>query len=994
MAAKMILVGGLMLASGCVSFQPREIVRFEAEACTGPAEAWQENKFSHEKWNLWSTDVKANEKWSGGVVLQSPVVKEDRATGEEGAPVLHTVIEGLRNGTYDVCMNSTRAIGVSRDGETWFRSHGGVLFDDPIKIKDGRFELWFDDRYANQGGTGSCYVDYLDFRPALKRSSSVKVGSRTPSPEDYPPVQGWAKERREELLDRGVIALMTPRGAYVSWRLLKNDPPDVGFDVYRRVGDGPVKKLNRAPITATTDVIDRTAPRAGPGVVYTVLPAGVEAPALGASATLSALGAEASSAAYLSIKLNDERTRFQKVAFADLNGDGKLDYVIKHPNGNVDPWVSYWKRSDDTYKIEAYLHDGTYLWTRDLGWSIERGIWYSPYVVADLNGDGKAEIAIKTGRGDPREEDGKVRSGPEWLSIWNGMTGKRIARTLWPAREAFLGISHDYNYYSRNQLAVAYLDGKTPCVIALRGTYNIMMADAYQLKGRRLDSLWSYSNDRLAREYWGQGEHFTHAVDVDGDGRDEVMLGSVMLDDTGCPLWTTGLGHNDAAYVSDVLPDRPGLEVFYIIERRQSKHGMCLADARTGEIIWGHDKPTTHVHGAGMCADIDPLHPGMEGWGADSANHKIAGGPWLWAANGELLACADPTLPRTFSVETVFWDADLQKECLFSKSPSDFRGGPVDGVIAGSVVMVADILGDWREEIITSTPGELRIYSTTLPAMDRRVCLLQDPVYRADVRMDSMGYRKLPSLSYCPAAESPNVNLTLLPKTDDKRRRCRVVVSAPLNTALQGTLALSTGSTTFAVDLKPGELTSFEADVHGELPEKVPLTFLDATLSTAEGQLRTRVPVSIPKPPPGTYKSSLPRVEAEAFSGQGGGNVKVRADKANVSGRAFSHWDAAGHWLEWTLDLAEAGRYELVFRYCTPGKAIREVAIDGKGLGQLTLPGTGGFGDTKGDWLEQPFNTFPEAKVLRLQAGKHILRVTNVNDTAMNLDFIGFRKMP
>lgn len=981
-----VLMSALGILAGCVSTPPvREILRYEAEDYTTPKEAWQINTFSEDHWNLWSTDKNADKKWSGGVVLQSPAVKEDRKSGEEGAPVLHTVIEGVPKGIYDIYINSTRSIGVSLDGKTWSSSTGGVLFDDPVRIRNGRFELWVDDRFANVGGTGPCYYDYLELRPATG-FRPAKYGERVPSPADFAPVEGWASHRVEEVLDRGVVAQKIPGGAYVGWRLLKTDPQDVAFDVFRRIGNGQPEKLNAGPVSQTTDFVDSTLPDGDEAVTYMVCPMGTT-DTRGAEACLSSLGSEPSLAAYQSIKLKEDTTRFQKIAFADLNGDGALDYVIKHPHGNVDPCASYWVPSPETCKLEAYLNDGTWLWTRDLGWSIERGIWYSPYVVADLNGDGKAEIAVKTGEGDPRDEDGRVCTGREWLSIWDGMTGKQITKTPWPSREGFLGLSSDYNYYCRNQLAVAYLDGKTPCVIALRGTYNLMKVDAYQLKGKRLKSLWSYSNEGLAREYWGQGEHFTHAVDVDGDGRDEVMLGNVMLDDTGCPLWTTGLGHDDAGYVTDVLPNRPGLEIYYIIETRQPRNGMCVVDARTGEIIWGYDKPTRHVHSAGMCADIDPLHPGMEGWGADSEEHKISAGPWLWSADGQILAFEDPTLPKRFDISTAFWDADLQKECLFG-SPCDFRGGPVDGKFEGSVAMVADIAGDWREEVITSVPGELRIYTTTIPAMDRRVCLMQDPIYRADVRMDSMGYRKLPSLSYCPSGTSPNINFTVL--SGDKKGACRVVVSAPVDRAVKGEVTLAAGEyaitpATFSVDLAPGELKVVETALDpAAFTAVTKAVTIEAALATADGRITTRVPAFIPRPPLRKYTTTLPRVEAEEFSGEGGGKVKVRTDKTNVSGKAISHWDSKDHWLEWTLEIPASGASELVFRYSTPAAVTRDTTLDGQSMAPVQFPATGGFGDHDKDWREY-------AVKVSLSPGKHVLRLANADGQGLNLDFIGYR---
>ncbi len=167
---------------------------------------------------------------------------------------------------------------------------------------------------------------------------------------------------------------------------------------------------------------------------------------------------------HLSIKLNGDHT-FQKCGIADLNGDGAYDYVLKQPNVNIDPYGKYWKPSPETYKVEAYLADGSFLCRHDLGWSIERGIWYSPMVVFDLDGDGRAEVCLKAGEGDPRDADGRVQSGPEYLLILDGMTGKEKARTAWLKRADFPG----YNYASRNQMCVAYLDGKTPCLIVERG---------------------------------------------------------------------------------------------------------------------------------------------------------------------------------------------------------------------------------------------------------------------------------------------------------------------------------------------------------------------------------------------------------------------------------------------------------------------------------------------------------------------------------------------
>jgi len=699
-----------------------EPLRYEAEDWTGPKDAWRENKYSESRWNLWSTDKDAHRKWSEGIVLQSPRVTQERATPQEGAPPLHTRVTGIPKGKYDVEIKIGRTLAVSTDGKSWRPFRGGLLFEEHA-IEDGVLEFWIDDRYVHAGNPGSGYLDYITLHPCREIVRK-------------PEVVGWAKTRVEERLDRGLVALATDRGVYVGWRLLRDDPESIVFNVYRRQGDGEPMRLNGNPVCRTTDFVDPNPPR-GERATY-----GVRAVVDGhesAGGSVSLADAD-DRRPYRSIRLNGDHT-FQKCAVADLNGDARYDFVIKQPNSNIDPWHKYWEPSPDTYKLEAYTHDGTFLWRRDLGWAIERGIWYSPYVVHDLDGDGAAEVAVKVGEGDPRDDDGKVRRGSEWLAVWDGRTGEELARAPWPDREGFGEGDRGYNYASRNQLAIAYLDGKTPCVIALRGTYTVMKADAYELKQGELRQLWTYNSSELGRRYRGQGAHFTHCADIDGDERDEVILGSVVIDDNGSPLWTTGLGHPDHVYVGDLAPDRPGLEIYYGIETRRNRNGMCMVDAGTGKVLWGYDQPTKHVHSIGLCADIDASSPGCEAYGADSVSHKRFGDPWLWSADGKLLT---RKIDFGFGIPVVHWDADIQRELVHKGWIRNYPDMDDVQRIEGKVVQVADVLGDWREELIVLSKGELRIYSTTFPAESRRICLMQDRFYRLDVTMGSMGYTLCP----------------------------------------------------------------------------------------------------------------------------------------------------------------------------------------------------------------------------------------------------------
>jgi len=220
-------------------------------------------------------------------------------------------------------------------------------------------------------------------------------------------------------------------------------------------------------------------------------------------------------------------------------------------------------------------------------------------------------------------------------------------------------------------------------------------------------------------------------------------------------------------------------------------------------------------------------------------------GPWLWAADGTRLWFDKPVVPKTFSLTPVYWDADLQKELLLNNKISDYAGGAAQN-LAASPVGIADVLGDWREEIIASFPGELRIYTTTIPAADRRVCLMQDRIYRADVRMNSMGYYKPPMTSYCLEAQSPGLNLTAM-KNDAGKPVCRVVVSAPLHKGVAGIVKVESDNgikllpEQFTVDVKPGERQVRFVEI--QAVSKVPPGLIRATLSMKDSVLQGQVPV-------------------------------------------------------------------------------------------------------------------------------------------------------
>lgn len=572
------------------------------------------------------------------------------------------------------------------------------------------------------------------------------VPALNPKHEEKHNVTGWAKHRVEEKINRGMIVVATSEDkVYLGWRLLKSDPKETAFNIYRSVEDNTPVRLNKKPITTTTDFVDEQPVLEGE-VLYWVKPV-AEGTEFKACEKVQFKADAAKKLHYSSIKFEGDY-RPQRIAVADLNGDSVYDFVIKQPSRGIDPAYQA-DTTGLTYKLEAYLADGTFLWRKDLGLGIEPGIWYSPYIVYDFDGDGRAEVAVKTAPEDVRESDGRVRKGPEWCSILNGMTSDEITRADWPLRDPRLG---DYNRTNRNQMGIAYLDGKTPCLLVARGTYKLMMVDAYQYHNKKLQRLWHWEGDDEDPVIRSQGAHGMHSADVDGDGRDEVVLGSVVLDDNGTALWSTGYGHPDKCFVTDVDPTCPGLEVFYAVEpSRNDGNGVCLVDACTGETVWNIGKRTYHV-GDGMVADIDPSLPGLECF----ATEDPKGGSrdrYMFSAGGKRIGVkVDVPDCRNW----IFWDGDLLRETFdYSRRRRNwllnivkYKGAVLTSGIEGRIIMIADILGDWREELITTLAGELRIYTTTIPANDRRVCLMQDAVYRAEVTHRSMGYEQSPVTGY------------------------------------------------------------------------------------------------------------------------------------------------------------------------------------------------------------------------------------------------------
>ncbi|MCF7757334.1 rhamnogalacturonan lyase [Paenibacillus xylanexedens] len=561
-----------------------------------------------------------------------------------------------------------------------------------------------------------------------------------------------------EYLDRGVVAVKTGTGVFVSWRLMGTEGSNVSFNVYR---DGT--KVNATPITNSTNLQDASGTSSSKYTVRAVVSGTEQA----ASAAASVWGNN-----YLSVPLSVPAggTTPDGVAYTysandasagDLDGDGEYELIVKwDPSNSKDNSQSGY--TGEVF-IDAYKLNGTRLWRISLGKNIRAGAHYTQFMVYDLDGDGKAEVAVKTADGtkdgtgvvigdaskDYRNSSGYVLSGPEFLTVFNGQTGKALSTVNYePARGNVSSWGDNYgNRVDRFLAAIAYLDGERPSLVMARGYYTRTVLVAYNWRNGQLTKQWTFDSNTSGNSgYAGQGNHNLSVADVDGDGNDEIVYGAMAVDDNGKGLYTTGLHHGDAMHLSDLDPDRPGLEVFQVHET-PSNAGVEFRDAGTGQLIWG--VKTTKDIGRGMAADIDPRYKGAEVW-ADGS---------LYTAKGQKLGT---TLPSSTNFG-IWWDGDLLRELLDSNRIDkwNYTNSTTMNLLTASGVssnngtkstpnLQADLFGDWREEVVwrTNDSSALRIYTTTAVTDKRIYTLMHDPVYRLGVAWQNVAYNQPPHTGF------------------------------------------------------------------------------------------------------------------------------------------------------------------------------------------------------------------------------------------------------
>ena len=485
----------------------------------------------------------------------------------------------------------------------------------------------------------------------------------------------------------------------------------------------------------------------------------------------------------------------------DLDGDGEYEIVVKWTSNERDVGNAGYS---GTVRFGAYKLDGTKLWENDinLGRNVFSSAHTAQFLVYDFDGDGKAEITCQTSLGskdanneyvsksaDPTDNskiynltdeenetadyrganNGRVITGEEFLTVFDGETGKAIDTINYPTERYNLrcwGKDDGGNRSNRFLATVSYLDGKKPYAVYWRGYYDYS-------SGRTGVAGVSFDGDRLSvdyqfdtlkgqkgyhselEDYSGQGNHSMVSADVDNDGKDEIISGALCMEVNDknelVPKWCSWREHGDAHHIGNYDPTHDGLEYFSVHEHDGESHGktldygMTVYDATTGDELFhtGNSKDT----GRGMMANV-----GAGGY------YQITGAGTYIANGGTDFEQANFSIGNNFRI---FWDGDLYDELLNSTEISSWNGSKMasifkaDGCVSinsskANPSLQADLFGDWREEVVypTTDGNALRVYTTTEKTNYKMKSLMYDKLYREGVATEQTCYNQPPHISY------------------------------------------------------------------------------------------------------------------------------------------------------------------------------------------------------------------------------------------------------
>jgi rhamnogalacturonan endolyase len=588
----------------------------------------------------------------------------------------------------------------------------------------------------------------------------------------------------------------------VTWRMLPGDDAETAFDLYRTIGTGQEKRI-ASGVKKATCFQDATASKTADNV-YRLTYAGSDE----TLSTFTLTRTQVSAAQpYISIPLRDTKDVYadtkkivytaNDVSVGDLDGDGEFEIVVKRlqsvkdASGNIvsDGSGASYSQQDCLYAViwDAYKLDGTFLWRIKGGPGIILGN-SSAFAIADLDGDGCAEMAIRTCEGtvfgDGQEipdtnGDGKIdyrtwgnlnssspgwvdhynSAGPEFISIIDGKTGRELARDNFIDRAT--SSSWGDNYWKRAssfRVGVGCFDETgLPSVVFGRGVYARSVIEAWDWRDGQLTRRWRFDTTDGGRgkdgkrhsTYAAQGNHSLNVADLDGDGLDEVMYGSMAVDDDGIGLWNTGLGHGDANHVGKFLPEREGLQMFHCLE--SGKTMVALHDARDGKVIWKKDASSDNDMGRCLVGDFLPQYPGCEFFYYQGNYIQQDGTETSINTKGQKGGCGmaiwfDGSLSRQLIEDNIIHSPANGRTFTMYRYNETFINGT-----KSNPSWYGDLVGDWREEVILpdqSRVQDLKIFSTWYPTTHKFPWLMADHTYWLSALNENIGYNQPTNLGY------------------------------------------------------------------------------------------------------------------------------------------------------------------------------------------------------------------------------------------------------